>query len=595
MFDSKDTMVAFLTQSSPSREGVVADDNDEDVYDYSDPVAWTQAIDEENVNAEDVPEVPAENVTEIASDSLTRSPSKRIVSNDREYSASSINVYPEDINGTSTSLYPDDPDGSNVVESAEASVVSESQSFIQSIVSAFSTDTYGISVVGENDTSVSGSDNSDISEHSGYLPSTLTSEISPAVRIKSPPRLKKKSKRAKEKNANAHTDDEKKKDYIASDKETKTPSFCGRAFQDKIFRRLIHAALFFMLIFAILATVATIKSRSNKRNKKKMDSNQSHSKPVNLPPAMFKPVAAPSAAPSKLGPTVSPSVNPTSKPSISPAPTISPTTQAPYTVPTMSPITSEPTRGPTLNPTNVPKTSNPTFSPTRQPTFAPTKKRMTSSPTFKPTPRPTVPPTLPPTPNPTKSPTVQPKPLPTRKPTTPEPTTSPTIRFIDIQNLIYTSSPQSIFALSDPTSPQFKAFQWLVQESANYKLGNDEKLVHRWVLAVLFESTGGRQTWKNSANWLTSADECEWFTAETQEAICNDEGMIRVLNLENNGLTGTLPQELGLLNELTLISLHGNQLDGDMPSDVCELFNQDLQELSVDCDLVTCTCGCLCK
>ena len=41
-------MVAFLTQSSHTREGVVADDNDEDVYDYSDPVAWTQAIDEEN-------------------------------------------------------------------------------------------------------------------------------------------------------------------------------------------------------------------------------------------------------------------------------------------------------------------------------------------------------------------------------------------------------------------------------------------------------------------------------------------------------------------------------------------------------------------
>lgn len=45
-----------------------------------------------------------------------------------------------------------------------------------------------------------------------------------------------------------------------------------------------------------------------------------------------------------------------------------------------------------------------------------------------------------------------------------------------------------------------------------------------------------------------------------------------VLLLNDNGLTGTLPSELGLLTMLTTLLLNGNELSGVVPSEVGDLI-----------------------
>jgi hypothetical protein len=70
------------------------------------------------------------------------------------------------------------------------------------------------------------------------------------------------------------------------------------------------------------------------------------------------------------------------------------------------------------------------------------------------------------------------------------------------------------------------------------------------VLAVLFYSTNGN-AWQNADGWLTSLDECSWFTT-SGGGICDDQGRITHVELRDNKLEGTLPRELSLFSDNAL-------------------------------------------
>ena len=55
--------------------------------------------------------------------------------------------------------------------------------------------------------------------------------------------------------------------------------------------------------------------------------------------------------------------------------------------------------------------------------------------------------------------------------------------------------------------------------------------------------------WTENSLWLTSADECLWFTRENTTSICDSNGNYLILSLTNNNLVGTLPLELMLLSK----------------------------------------------
>lgn len=69
---------------------------------------------------------------------------------------------------------------------------------------------------------------------------------------------------------------------------------------------------------------------------------------------------------------------------------------------------------------------------------------------------------------------------------------------------------------------------------------------------------------------------------------------LRSLTLEDNYITGTLPWELGALEELESVKLGNNDITGEIPWEICQLRNESLQILSVDCGEVECSCcdGC---
>ena len=178
--------------------------------------------------------------------------------------------------------------------------------------------------------------------------------------------------------------------------------------------------------------------------------------------------------------------------------------------------TSPPSPGPTTAfPTVGPTTASPTLSATSPPSPGPT----TASPTAGPT---------------TASPTLSP----TLAPTLPCDMTAEDRAEEILFTLVDISSPA---LLSDPTTPQGRAFRWLVDEDAFYVCPSDNTcdVVQRFVLAVIYYSTNGEAWFQCSGNRAASDDcgsdfpfdqgqsrflspisECNWAGIRCSEDLC---------------------------------------------------------------------------
>lgn len=104
-------------------------------------------------------------------------------------------------------------------------------------------------------------------------------------------------------------------------------------------------------------------------------------------------------------------------------------------------------------------------------------------------------------------------------------------------------------ALTDPKSPQSKAYQWAMEDTSGLwtqDLDSSEVLLNRmtqrFALATFFLCGGRRQGRPLDELWLDSErSECEWFGCW-----CNGVS-VQWLDLRKNDLTGTIPLELELL------------------------------------------------
>ena len=87
----------------------------------------------------------------------------------------------------------------------------------------------------------------------------------------------------------------------------------------------------------------------------------------------------------------------------------------------------------------------------------------------------------------------------------------------------------------------------------------------RDVLVSLYHATNG-PNWVRSDNWLSDKPLGTWYGVETDAS-----GRVDYLDLEGNGLDGSLPEELGNLEKLTVLYLHTNQLTGSIPRNIGDL------------------------
>jgi hypothetical protein len=125
-------------------------------------------------------------------------------------------------------------------------------------------------------------------------------------------------------------------------------------------------------------------------------------------------------------------------------------------------------------------------------------------------------------------------------------------------------------ALHDWTAPQGRAFQWIVNEDARMVHAEDPYLMQRYVLAVLYFATGGDKWHNGDLHWLTGVHECFWMKKVKGRPMgiveCDDDRHVTYIELVENNLQGSLPREIGWLENLVSLDLQENRLTGKIPT-----------------------------
>ena len=92
-------------------------------------------------------------------------------------------------------------------------------------------------------------------------------------------------------------------------------------------------------------------------------------------------------------------------------------------------------------------------------------------------------------------------------------------------------------------------------------------------LVEFYKSTSGSSTWTNRTGWL------EGPVSQWHGISLTNQGRVRQIYLQGNGLSGPLPADLGQLTELEILRLSGNSLTGAIPPELGNLTK--LERLSL--------------
>ena len=136
----------------------------------------------------------------------------------------------------------------------------------------------------------------------------------------------------------------------------------------------------------------------------------------------------------------------------------------------------------------------------------------------------------------------------------------------------------------DPTSPQGRAYQWIIDDPQLFTYTED-RLLQRFALMTFYYATNIEYGWILSNGWESHVvNECEWFGKDSNDGVCDGNGNYIRLILTKNGLRGTLPPELSLLTHLQVFDVATNGIEGSVPS---ELGLLNLKSLELGDNLLT--------
>ncbi|WP_162388943.1 leucine-rich repeat domain-containing protein [Spirosoma endbachense] len=100
-------------------------------------------------------------------------------------------------------------------------------------------------------------------------------------------------------------------------------------------------------------------------------------------------------------------------------------------------------------------------------------------------------------------------------------------------------------------------------------------------LVDLYNNNNG-SNWTNKTRWLTSCDPCTGNGGFPWYGVGCLAGRVNRLDLQNNGLSGSIPASLSALTNLQELNLSANQLSGNIPTSLSALTNLQRLTLSVN-------------
>jgi len=138
--------------------------------------------------------------------------------------------------------------------------------------------------------------------------------------------------------------------------------------------------------------------------------------------------------------------------------------------------------------------------------------------------------------------------------------------------------------MANPTSGEARAIQWLIDEDPlsldPLDFSTHFRIEQRYALLTLWFSSA--EPWSKVSNWL-SEDECTWHgvtcgdleteTRKTRNLQGNTSSTVTAIEIEDNNIVGTIPQDLSVLVDLQRLNLRNNFVRGTLPS-VLERLSQ---------------------
>jgi hypothetical protein len=119
------------------------------------------------------------------------------------------------------------------------------------------------------------------------------------------------------------------------------------------------------------------------------------------------------------------------------------------------------------------------------------------------------------------------------------------------------------------SSAEERAVRWLVEDDLGTAVDDEQSLRQRYALGTLWflqpTTTTGFGSAEFATTWTTNIDECQWF-----DVFCDD-GRVTFLDFSANNLQGQIPNDLGLLTDLTSIWMSQNALTGTIPLSIGDL------------------------
>jgi hypothetical protein len=107
-------------------------------------------------------------------------------------------------------------------------------------------------------------------------------------------------------------------------------------------------------------------------------------------------------------------------------------------------------------------------------------------------------------------------------------------------------------------APVVRAASWIMYDDP---WDQEEWLAVRYSLAVLFYTTGG-ESWSNMSGWLTDDSACAWNGVRCDRF----DQHVEEIDLSENNMSGSIPNEVGMIPTLVSLWLRRNKLTGNVPS-----------------------------
>eukprot|EP00980_Cylindrotheca_fusiformis_P001020 scaffold276_cov132-Cylindrotheca_fusiformis.AAC.15 len=141
---------------------------------------------------------------------------------------------------------------------------------------------------------------------------------------------------------------------------------------------------------------------------------------------------------------------------------------------------------------------------------------------------------------------------------------------LDMQSLARFVLPGVDISDLSQTAPQYRALQWLVHDVPRRTIeDNSTELLELFSLVTLYYATDNSPFY----GWLSDLSYCNW----NYFISCNWNGRVSEFHLL--GLSGTLPPEIGNLQDLAYFAIYDSTFSGNIPSEIGNL--QQVSEIQL--------------